>query len=340
MIITKTPTRLSLVGGGTDFPAWFRKHGGITVGGALNKYSFISARYLPPFHEFRTRVVYSQIETVFSNDEIQHRAIRACLEHAGLAGDSGPGLEISHSSDLPGRSGTGSSSTFVVGLVNALAALQGKRLLAGDLADAAMKIEQERLGETVGCQDQMFAAYGGLNVIKFQKDGDINAYPLLLSIGQVDALERHLMLFFTGVQRTSSEVAKSYAGTLGDREKEQWAMIRYAELGIEAIERQQFQKLGEVIDASWRVKAGLSNAVSTSHISDLYATARLCGAWGGKITGAGGGGCLVLVAPPEKHAVISKHLTEKGCVHIPFRFSNTGSEVIFAERNAINEYRP
>jgi len=340
MIISRTPVRVSFLGGGTDYPSWFLKHGGIVVGGALNKFSFISARYLPPFHTYKTRVVYSDIETVNSNNAIEHRAIRACLQHLKLDGPTSPGFEIFHAADLPGRSGTGSSSTFVVGLLNALSAMQGRLMLPYELAEAAIHIEQRLMGETVGCQDQMWAAHGGLSVIKFAPNGEMNVYPLALQHSQIEALEAHTMLFFTGVNRTSSDIASSYAPSLAEREREQWAMIRLAEQGVEAIQRGRYDRLGWLVDQSWRIKAGLSDKVSSEHICKLYNTARVCGAFGGKITGAGGGGCMLLVVKPEKRAKIITHLEGLGAVHIPFRFHLDGSSIIFSERDNIREYRP
>lgn len=342
MIITQTSHRLSLCGGGSDYSSWFRQNSGLVVGGTINQHSYVSARYLPPFHPYKTRVVYSDIETVKENQEIKHRAVRACLQYLNWDGPEAPGLEIFHAADLPGRSGTGSSSSFVVGLLNAIAALKGRRMLPSELADAAIHVEQTLMGETVGCQDQTWAAYGGLNVIKFQQNGEINVYPLLMNHEQIEALEWHLLLFFTGISRTSSDVAKTYAAKLGESEqaRNQWAMLRLAEQAVGVIEAGNYEKLGDLIDKSWRIKASLSSAVNTDKISQMYAAARVHGAWGGKITGAGGGGSMVLVAPPERHQAIVARMEEMGATHIPFRFSFGGSQVVFTERGNIDEYRP
>ena len=332
MIITKTPVRVSLLGGGTDLPVWSRKHGGVVLGGAISKYSYVSARFLPPFHDHKSRVVYSKIELVGDNREIEHRAVNACVADV-CPNDP---LEIMHQSDLPGRSGTGSSSTFVVGLLNALSSLHGQRLSPQELASRAIEIEQKRLGETVGAQDQTFAAFGGLNTIEFRRDGEIVVKPMVLNIGHIRELESHLMLFFTRVVRTSSEVSSTYAPTLDQKLEEQFTMMRLAEQGIEAVYNRYWERLGNLIDQSWRIKAGLSSAVTTAAINEFYTAARVGGAWGGKITGAGGGGCLLLVVPPEKHERVKKLLVEKGCVHVPFRFEFSGSSVIFADPHGIN----
>jgi D-glycero-alpha-D-manno-heptose-7-phosphate kinase len=307
------------------------------VGGAINKYSYITARFLPPFHEYRSRFVYSMTECCHHNSSVSHKAIRATLKHLGLAEPDSPGLEVLHASDLPGRSGTGSSSTFVVGLLNTLSALQGKLMLPYELTEAAIHIEQQLLGETVGCQDQTFAAHGGLNVIRFRVDGEICVEPLVLDANHVRELEAHLMLFFTKMPRTSSEVAQSYAPTLGQKAKEQFAMLRLAEQGIDAIYRRNWERLGHLIDQSWRIKAGLSDAVTNDTINRTYAAARLAGALGGKLTGAGGGGCMVLVVPPEKRQAVIQALPQ--AVHIPFGFDFGGSTVIFSDKDNIRDYR-
>ncbi len=329
MIISRTPFRVSLLGGGTDYPSWSRNHGGVVVGGAINKFSFVTARHLPPFHPYRHRIAYREVETVNGFKDIRHAAVRACVEYLGL--DETSGLEISHLADLPGRSGVGSSSSFVVGLMNALLALQGKRMTPSELATAATHIEQDLLGDTVGCQDQVFAAHGNLNVIKFLQSGEARVYPLFLTPDQVTDLERHLLLFFTGVSRTSSEVASGYATTLVEREKEQWAMMRLAERGADFVQRCKWEQLGELIDQSWRIKSALPG-VSTPDIAGWYNLARVSGAWGGKLTGAGGGGCMLLATPPEKRGKIVEAMTGVGMTHVPFRFECDGSSIIYAER--------
>lgn len=328
MIITRTPFRLSFLGGGSDYPQWFNKHGGLCVGGTIDKFNFITVRYLPPYHDYKSRIVYSKIETAQHNADIQHGAVLETIRHLNL---EKYGLEILHAADLPGRSGTGSSSAFVVGLLNALSSLQGTRMSPRELADAAIHIEQTRLKETVGCQDQTWAAHGGLKVIRFQRD-QTEVLPLTITHDQVDDLQDHLMLFFTGIQRTSSEIAKQYAGTLETKTAEMWAMMRLAEQGIEALYGSQWEKLGQLMDQSWRIKCSLSADVSTEAIHRMYSTARLSGAFGGKIIGSGGGGCLLVVAPQERHQEIIAQLAGEGCVHIPFRFHSSGSSVIFCER--------
>ena len=333
MIITKTPLRISLCGGGTDYPGWFKENHGLVVGGGINKYSVVTARWLPPFHTFKSRVVYNQIETVAENDDIQHRAIRECLNILNIR----DGVEIIHSSDIPGRSGTGSSSTFVVGVLNALSTLlqvsgnQRKLLTPELLARTAIQIERERMAEAGGWQDQVYAAYGGLKIIRFQGD-DFNVTPLTLSCSQTKDLESHLMLYFTGVSRNSCDVAASYAPSIGQMREQQTSMLRITDHAIDALYTSNWKELGKWIDMSWRIKASLSDKVSSEYISSIYADARLRGAFGGKLIGSGGGGCVLLVAPPERHEEIHEGLSVRGCVRIPFEWEHSGSNVIFYGR--------
>lgn len=331
MIITRTPVRVSLLGGGTDFPSWSRKHSGLVVGGAINRYSYITARTLPPFHDYKTRLVFKEIETVNEVAEINHRAAKAVFEFLGI----NEGLEVFHAADLPGRSGTGSSSTFVVGMLHALSAIKGKLVLPHELTNGAIHIEQKMLAECVGCQDQTWAAYGGVNTITFQQDGEISVLPMVINALHLAELEQHLMLFFTGISRTSSEIANTYAPTIDQKEREQFAMLRLAEQGVNAIYAKRWERLGELIDQSWRIKCGLSSAVTNQNINSIYVAARLAGAWGGKLTGAGGGGCLMLVAPPDKQKSIIETLTQQGCVHVPFKFQYGGSQIIFSDRESL-----
>jgi D-glycero-alpha-D-manno-heptose-7-phosphate kinase len=320
MIIVRTCHRLSFLGGGSDFPGNFKVAPGLVVGSGINKYSYISVR----FHPFHTRVVYQEIEKVEKNTEINHRAVKAVLKHVGW--EDGPHLEIFHQSDLPACSGTGSSSAFTVGLLNALSALQGRRLSPKELAQQAIHIEQDILEETVGCQDQVFAAYGGLRQIHFSSEG-IDCLPLLLTKQGVENLKNHLLLFFTGKQRVSSDVASGY------KDKLQYShnrMVQLAEQSIGAIEQQDFEQLGYLMDQSWLLKSSLPG-VTNSYFDDVYMRARLNGAWGGKLTGSGGGGMFLLVVPPAKQEVVSKELINFGLTPIPFSFSFSGSQVIYHE---------
>lgn len=329
MIISRTPVRISFLGGGTDYPSWAKQHGGLVVGGAIKQYSYITARHLPSFHPYKTRLAYSKIETVGCNQQIEHRVIKAIVKYVGLENN---GLEITHMSDLPSKTGTGSSSTFSVGLMNALLALKGQFAAPFELTNDAIHVEQDLLQETVGCQDQTFAAYGGLNAIAFAKNGDINVNPLPLNSDDVRDLEQHLLLFFTGETRTASEIAATYVPSLPTREREQWAMLRMAEQGISAIQRKDWLKLGELMGQAWQVKRKLSSSVSTREIDQMYNDGIRHGAVGGKLLGAGGGGCMLFVVPPEKATKVRDAM--RGLIEIKVRFDFNGSRIIFADLRA------
>lgn len=326
MIITKTPHRLSFCGGSTDLPHLYRKWGGLVVGSAISLYSFLQVKPLPPFHDYKSRLVYSEIELVKNNGEVRHRVINACLAHTGTEG----GVEVLHSSDIPGRSGTGSSSSFCVGLLNALYAARGVYRDPEHLAREAVRVEREILQENVGCQDQIFAALPSSPAqIIFHKDGTWTHCPLGLTSTHQRELESHLLMFFTGVARDSSRVAGSYYHKLEDEPGRHFAMVRLAEDCVRAIRDGDFQKMGAVVEASWRLKALASPEVSSPRLSQLLARCRAFGAWGGKLMGAGGGGSLFVVAPPARHEVVITQMQKEGCVHLPFVFSNLGSHIIY-----------
>lgn len=317
------------MGGGTDFPEVYLKHGGCVVGGAIDKFCYVSVRKLPPYHQFKTKLAYSLVETVQNTEEIQHPLIRACIEYMKIE----YGLEIHYASDMPGRSGIGSSSSFAVGLLQGLAALEGKARLAHQLANDAVEIERNILKEAGGHQDQQWAAHGGLNYIRFEPSGSVNIYPLVIGQEALADFESHLMLFYTGHSRDSAQVTNGYKGRLATDARYQWAMMGLADEGVSAIQRKDWMKLGKLMDMSWGLKRDL-NGVTNPQIDLLYATARLHGAVGGKLLGAGGGGCMLLVVPPEKASQVKEGLTLAGMVPIPFRFEFDGSRVIFADRNS------
>ena len=210
MIISRTPFRISFFGGGTDYPAWYRQHGGAVLAATINKYCYLTCRYLPPFFEHRIRIVYSKIEICDSIDDIAHPSVRETLRYLNLD----RGMEIQHDGDLPGRSGMGSSSAFTVGLLHALYALKGQIIGKKQLAAESIHLEQNILKETVGSQDQVCAAYGGVNRIKFLRNGDFSVQPLTLSRERLDELNSHLMLFYTGIKRTASDIASTYANSV------------------------------------------------------------------------------------------------------------------------------
>ena len=326
MIISRTPYRISLFGGGTDFPAWYRKHGGAVIAASIDKYCYISARYLPPFFDYKYRVVWSKIENCYDKSEITHPAVRAAIEHVEIT----RGLDMHHIGDLPARSGMGSSSAFTVGLLRALYALKGKMINKHDLAIESIHIEQNVLKEAVGSQDQVSASYGGLNRIDFFPNGEISVVPITIPTERMRELESHLMLFYTGIKRTSSDLSKKFIDDINAKKRQLRIMKDLVEESIQILNsRHDIKEVGELLHEAWEVKRGFSNMVSNSDVDDVHTRAMKAGAIGGKLTGAGGGGFLLLFAPPEKHAAIRAELKE--LIHVPFSFEFGGSQIIFAD---------
>lgn len=323
MIISRTPFRVSFFGGGSDYPAWYREHGGAVLSTAIDKYCYLTCRYLPPFFGHRTRVVYSKIENVQAISEIEHPAVRGALQELGIQ----RGLEIHHGSDLPARSGMGSSSAFAVGLLHALHALEGRMRSKEQLALEAIRLEHEILKETVGSQDQVAAAFGGLNVIRFNPAGGFSVQPVTLPEGRADALRQHLMLFFTGISRTASEIAATFVGSLHSKEAGIRRFVAMVEDAQSILASGRLDDFGRLLHEAWVIKKGLSASVSTTTVDQAYAAAREAGALGGKLLGAGGGGFLLLFAPPERHAAVQAALP--GLLRVPFDFEPSGSQIIF-----------
>jgi D-glycero-alpha-D-manno-heptose-7-phosphate kinase len=323
MVITKTPFRISFFGGGTDYPGWYRKFGGVVLATTINKYCYITCRNLPPFFEHKHRIVYSRIENVKHIYEIEHPAVKGVLDWMNVE----QGLEIHHDGDLPARSGLGSSSSFTVGLISALKAMRGEMVGKHQLASEAIHVEQNLLKENVGSQDQISAAFGGFNKITFHKDDSFEVSPLTFSRERREELRSHLMLCFTGFSRIADVIAKSKIDNLVNRENE---LIRMGQMVDEAISillnsNTPIEEFGNLLDLSWKYKRSLSDQVSTPEIDEIYKTAKQAGAIGGKILGAGGGGFMLLFAKPEMHGEIRERL--KNLVHVDFDFESSGSRV-------------
>ena len=326
MIISRTPFRISFFGGGTDYPAWYRQHGGAVLAATINKYCYLTCRYLPPFFEHRIRVVYSKIENCQKPEEIQHPSARETLCFLKMA----RGVEIHHDGDLPGRSGMGSSSAFTVGLLNALYALQGRAVGKKQLASESIHIEQDMLKEMVGSQDQVCAAYGGLNRISFLQNGEFSVQPMTLTNERMDELTSHLMLFYTGIKRTAASVATSFVPSIMERAALLNKMRGCVDTGCEILNGTgDLAPFGELLHEAWQAKRVLSDKISNAQVDAAYDAARSAGALGGKLLGAGGGGFLLVFAPPSKHAKIKKQLGK--LIHVPFKFEFGGSQVIFHE---------
>ncbi len=325
MIITRTPFRISFFGGGTDYPKWYIENLGAVLSASINKYCYISCRYLPPFFDYKYRIRYTLREETGSISGIKHPAVRECLKFLSIK----QGIEMVHTSDLPAQSGIGSSSAFTVGFLNALYALTGKMVSKRQLALDAIRIEQDIIKENVGSQDQVAAAFGGFNKISFGGLEKICVQPVTVSQEKLDLLHRHLMLFFTGVSRNASEIAGEQIKKTPQKDKELKAMHESVEEAIRILNSKSadIDAFGELLDECWKIKKGLSSLISTSKIDTIYETARRSGAVGGKLLGAGGGGFMLFFVRPQLQEKIKEKL--KHLLYVPFGFENLGSQIIF-----------
>lgn len=329
MIISRTPVRISFFGGGTDYPAWYRQHGGAVLATTIDKYSYITCRYLPPFFEHRYCLVYSKMEYCRSVDDINHPAIREVIRFLKIA----RGLEIHHDGDLPARSGMGSSSAFTVGLLHALYGLTGRMATKHQLATESVHIEQDILKEAVGSQDQVLAAYGGFNHVTFLANGEIACRPVVVARERIQELNAHLMLFYTGLKRTASTIAETFVSRIDERRRQLRIMKDLVDEAVAVLNGgQDIVQFGHLLDEAWQAKRSLSSRVSNPQVDHLYSEAIAAGAVGGKLTGAGGGGFLLLFAPPSRHQAICDRLNT--LIHVPFKFDFSGSQILFADVEA------
>jgi len=323
MIISRTPFRVSFFGGGTDYPDWYREHGGAVLSTTIDKYCYISVRELPPFFEHKFRLVYSFVENVKEISQLAHPAARGVLQHLGVS----KGLEIHHDGDLPARSGVGSSSAFTVGLITAVRALEGRHISKDELAQEAIYVEHNVLREPVGAQDQISAAFGGFNHITFRPDGTYQVAPMIMRTERLEALQQHMMLLFTGLSRTAAEIAKTQIENLPHRAGELRALTEIVDRAIETLRSQcDLAEFGRLLNEGWALKRRLSDRVSTPEIDGLYDTAMRAGAIGGKLLGAGGGGFLLLFVRPEHRAKVRAALPQ--LIDVPFRFDTSGSRIV------------
>ena len=324
MLISKTPFRISFFGGGTDLPHWYENNCGAVISTTINKYCYISCRGLPALFEYKHRLVYSSIEVVNETDDIIHPGIRGVFQFLCVC----HGLEIHHDGDLPARAGLGSSSSFTVGLLNAIQTMYGLSKDAKTLAQQAIHVERDVLGEFVGSQDQVAASYGGFNHICFLQDGSFDVTPSVLNLEAKNILNDHLMLVFTGIRRHASEIEKTKIKNISTNRVN---LDRIANLVLAAekellVNTFDISNFGEMLHETWEHKKALAREVSTAPIDELYEVARANGAIGGKLLGAGGGGFLLLLAPPNRHAAIKKAF--KNLWFIDFKFEEEGATVI------------
>ncbi len=322
MIITQTPFRMSFFGGGTDVESFFKENGGAVLSTTFDKYCYVTVRHLPRFFEYETHLTYSKMEYIQKNEEIQHPAIRNAMEMLDMHE-----IRLTYDSDLPARSGLGTSSSFAVGMLNAFYALKGKYVDQKRLAEEAIYLERVLCKEAGGWQDQIAAAYGGMNRIDFGKDG-FRVRPIIISPERKEQLNQNLILFFTGFTRFSADIQKEI-DRKSDKKKE--TLKKMLEL-VDQAERvltsndQDLDEFGHLLNHSWNLKRQLGEKVSTSFVDELYERGVSAGALGGKLLGAGGGGFLLFYAPTEKHAAIREACRD--LMEIPFVFETEGTKVI------------
>jgi len=327
MVITRTPLRISFFGGGTDYPVWYREHGGAVLATTIDKCCYITCRRLPPFFEFHSRISYSRVENVRSNIAIEHPSVRGCLQYLGID----EGVEIHHVADLPARTGLGTSSAFTVGLLLGLYALNDRMRDKHSLATEAIHVEQELVKEAVGSQDQVCAAYGGFNRINFHTDGAIEVKRILISKERLEELEKHLALYFTGFSRTASEVAHVQIKMTPQKTKELKTMFQLVD-EAEAIvthPNRSLHDFGRLLHESWQIKKTLTQKITSASIDEIYTAGMSAGALGGKLLGAGGGGFMLFFVSPDRREELRTRLNKLLCV--PFSFSRHGSQVVVYE---------
>ncbi|MBF0244561.1 MAG: kinase [Planctomycetes bacterium] len=326
MIVTRTPFRISFFGGGTDYPAYYLEYGGEVLSTTINKYCYITCRYLPPFFEYKNRIRYSETEMTQAIEDIRHPSVRECLRFMGIK----KGIEMVHTSDIPAMSGIGSSSSFTVGLLHALHALKGEMVTRRHLAFEAIHVEQDLIGESVGSQDQTAAAFGGFNHILFggKKDG-IFVQPVVLTEEKSRVLQDHLLFYFTGFSRYSSSIAAEQINRTKQNLQELKTMREMVGEALKILngDASKYDDFGKLLHESWMLKRGLTTLISNSQIDDIYDTARRNGALGGKLCGAGGGGFILLFVPPDRQAAVKGVL--RNLLLVPMRFENLASHIVF-----------
>ena len=328
MIITRTPLRISFLGGGTDYPDYFRhcSVGGRTLGIAIDKYSYVSVNPLADFFDYTIRVGYARTELVNEIDEIEHPAVRESLRFVGLANH----VEIGYWGDLPARTGLGSSSSFTVGLLHGLHAYKGELVDHAQLAEEAVHVEQEMIGERVGVQDQYICAHGGLVNVRCRPDGGVDAHPVPMKSERLAAFHDHLLLVYTGVRRLAHEVLEEQLARTcsGEIAVNLGRMSDLVDQGVEVLcGGGCLSAFGEILHESWSLKRGLSSTVSNDMIDECYLRARRGGATGGKLLGAGGGGFLLLFVEPDRHDAVRASLSE--LKFVDFAFDSSGSRILF-----------
>ncbi len=323
MIITRTPLRISFFGGGTDYPVYYMEHGGKVLSTTISKYNYLTVRELPPFFDHKYRIRYFKSEYKNSVKEIEHPSVKSCLEFLNIE----RGIELVHTGDVPAMSGMGSSSAFTVGLLHSLYALEGKFVTKRKLALEAIDIEQNAIGEAVGSQDQVAAAFGGFNVIEFVQDGRIIVTPVTIPQDRLKKLENSIVMFFTGISRSASEIAKIQILETKNKIQELDKMKGMVGQALEILhsKKQNIDDFGYLLNESWEIKRSVSNEISNDFIDSVYDRGIKAGALGGKLLGAGGGGFIAFYIKPEKKEKFMNQMID--LLHIPFHFEQMGSHI-------------
>jgi D-glycero-alpha-D-manno-heptose-7-phosphate kinase len=326
LVIVRTPFRVSFLGGGTDYPEYYLRQGGQVLATSIDKYAYFTLNRLGPLVQERFRLHYSRLEAVNSVDEIQHPAIRGCFQYLGIDDH----MNLSYTADLPARTGLGSSSCFLVGLLHALHAYHRRLVHQKELAMLAIHIEQQVLHENVGSQDQYMCALGNLRHVKFETDGTIHSELLPLSRRRRGELESRLMLFFTSITRYASQnIGEQMENTRAGKVDAQLSdMYDLVDAGRDILAGEgPLEEFGRLLDEAWRIKRSLSTKVSNPLIDGMYEAAKAAGAVGGKLLGAGGGGFLMLLVPPDRQDAVRAAL--KDHPEISFAFDTTGSQLLY-----------
>lgn len=323
MIITKTPFRMSFFGGGTDMESFFKEYGGAVLSTTFDKYCYVNVRHLPRFFEWKNELSYSKTERAVNVDDIEHPAIRNAMKMLDMHE-----IRLMYEADLPARSGLGTSSSFAVGMLNAFYCLKGKYADKKKLADEAIYLERELCQETGGWQDQIAAAFGGMNRIEFNKDGTYDVRPIIIHPDRKKKLNDNLLMFFTGFTRFSSDMQK--ANKAGYEEKikqlqEMYGLVGDAEAVLED-KHSDLDDFGRLLDKTWRLKRQTGRAISTDYIDSLYEKGLSSGALGGKLLGAGGGGFILFYVAPEKKEAVMNAM--KDMLYVPFKFEDGGTQVV------------
>ncbi len=322
MIISQTPVRMSFFGGGTDFPEFYREHSGAVISTTFDKYCHVNVRELPPLFDYKTYLSYAQIEKVNSVSEIKHPAIRNAMEWLGLER-----IALNYDADIPSKTGLGTSSSFSVGLLNAFYTMQGITKTKRELADDAIYLERILCREEGGIQDQIAAAFGGFNRIDFNTDG-YTVTPLSIPEEKKQKLGGNLLMFFTGLSRFSFEIQKTTKVAMNNKTAELLKMLKMVDIAEDILinPAASLDDFGSLLNETWLLKKSISSKISTTYIDEIYHKAMAAGALGGKLLGAGGGGCLLFYVPEDKHESVRNALS--GMLEIKFKFENEGTKII------------